>query len=101
MSYFYNIKLKSTYWAAIEIKRQFPELKHLDSEHVERNLAKLGVRIYFEENKKRPSWIRFTLPFAIIFGIFLIVISPLKYMATGKWSWRKDWIYNWFKSLGL
>ena len=97
MSTFWKFKTVSAY----KLKEAFPELKQILLEDIEQRLRYSGMILVKRERVSVPFWVRLTLPFALIAIIILYVSLPIKYMLNGKWGYNKDWLYNWFKSLGF
>lgn len=101
MSSFWEIKTRDYYWAGRELKKYIPELKNVDSVDIASNLRGSDLTILSEISVKRPAWIRFTLPFAFIFLVILLVSLPFKFMFIGNWRYQINWITNWFRAVGF
>lgn len=85
-------------------RETFPELNKLTYEELCDRWRSLGINFYTEEKKESRTWIRLTLPLALIFLIFMFLSLPIVYMITGKWGYghgKNNIIYNWFKELRL
>lgn len=100
MSRFWEIKTKDYYWTAIELKKRLPELSKSDVDDIASHLRGSGLTIVHEKNVPRPVWARLSLPFAIVFLLLLFVTMPIKFMFTGTWGYKWQWLTNWFRSLG-
>lgn len=82
----------------------FPELKKLTSEEMCDRFIELDLEFYTEKQIPVPFWMRFTLPFALITMLLMIIWIPILFMITGKWTYQlndKNRILNWFKALRL
>ena len=82
----------------------FPELNKVSSEEMCDRWIELGVDFYTDEKTPVKTWVRFTLPFAIILMLLMFIGLPFAFLITGKWSYplgKKNRILNWFKSLRL
>ena len=101
MSGFWKIKKLDYYSTALELKKYIPELKESYIDHIVDHLRGSGLSIIKEQQVKQSIWIRLTLPFAIVFLFLLLITSPLKFIITGRWSYRVLWISNWFRSVGF
>ena len=101
MSNFWEIKTEDYYWTAIELQKRIPELKQCHTDDIVSNLRGSGLFIVKKQSVKRPVWIRFTLPFAIVFFIALLLFLPIKFIVTGSWSYNNEMIANWFRSVGF
>ena len=100
MSNFWEIKKKDYYWTAMELKKYLPELKGSYVDDIENHLRGSGLGIVKEESVPRPIWARLSLPFALVFLLLLFVTMPIKFMITGTWGYKWQWLSNWFRSLG-
>jgi len=92
------------WWAASKIKDVIPELKNnknIPTEHISSHLKGTNMVFFEEEKKPVKIWMRFTLPFYVIFCTILIVSMPIFFIFTGKWGYDFNWAYNWGKSLNL
>lgn len=101
MKFYNKLKQKKTYWAALELKKAIPELKNIDSELLGSYLN--STKLEFYEGLKAPVkvWLRFTMPFAIITILLMLVFMPVVFIITGIWGYRIKWIINWFRSIGF
>lgn len=82
----------------------FPELRNLTSEEMCDRFIQLDLKFYSEKQTPVPVWLRFTMPFAIITLLLMIVGLPITFLVTGKWSYSqgdKLRIFNWLKALQL
>ena len=82
----------------------FPELNKVSSEDMCDRWIELGVDFYTDEKTPVKTWVRFTLPFAIVLMLLMFIGLPLAFLITGKWTYplgEKNRILNWFKSLRL
>lgn len=84
-----------------ELKKRIPELKDINSYHLEHHLKGSDLIFYKEDKTKVPFLIRITLPFALITWLLMFISLPFKFILTGNWGYDHDWSYNWFKSLKL
>jgi len=99
MAHFWEIKRRSSYQTALELKKILPELKNTNSLDIEDNLRSSGIYLVQIDTKLTPWWIRLTLPFGLIFLIFLFITLPIKFMFTGTWMYNWIWLNNWFSAL--
>jgi hypothetical protein len=82
----------------------FPELNKVSSEEMSDRWAKLGIDFYTEEKSTVKTWVRFTLPFALLLMILMFVLLPIVFIIRGEWNYplsEKSRVYNWFRSLKL
>lgn len=82
----------------------FPELKHIDSEEMTARFKKLDLEFYAEKLTSVKPIIRFTMPFAIILMLLMLIALPFVFLITGKWKYSlgdNNRILNWFRSLRL
>jgi hypothetical protein len=82
----------------------FPELGKLSNDEMLRRFRELGLEFYAEKLTPVPFWVRLTLPFALILMLLMLIVVPINFLVTGKWSYslgEKNRILNWFKSLRL
>lgn len=82
----------------------FPELNKVSSEDMCDRWIELGVDFYTDEKTPVKTWVRFTLPFAIVLMLLMFIGLPLAFLITGKWTYplgEKNRVLNWFKSLRL
>ncbi len=87
-----------------KFRELFPELRKVDSEELADRFIDLGLDFYTEEKTPVKTWVRFTLPFAIVLMLLMFIGLPFAFLITGKWSYplgEKNRILNWFKSLRL
>jgi hypothetical protein len=87
-----------------KFREVFPELNKVSSEDMRDRWIELGVDFFTEEITPVKTWMRFTLPFAIILMILMIIGIPFVFLITGKWTYslgEKNQILNWFRSLRL
>lgn len=101
MSKFWEIKIKNYHETALELKNHIPELNMCSIDDIVLCLRGSGLFVIKKQQITYPIWIRFTLPFAFIFLILLIISLPFKFMFTGNWNYRVQWINNWFYALGF
>jgi len=82
----------------------FPELNKVSSEEMCNRWIELGVDFYTDEKTPVKTWVRFTLPFAIVLMLLMFIGFPFVFLITGKWTYpvgKKNRILNWFRSLRL
>ena len=87
-----------------KFRETFPELKNVSSEEMRDRWISLGIDFYTEKKTPVKTWLRFTLPFAIILMLLMLIGLPIAFLITGKWFYphtKKDRILNWFRSLRL
>ena len=87
-----------------KFRETFPELNKVSREELCNRWIALGIEFYTEEEKEINSWIRITLPLALIVWVLMFVSLPFKYMATGVWGYNignKGFVYNWFAALQM
>ena len=87
-----------------QFKNTFPELQKLSSEELANRFIELKMDFYYEEKTPVSSWIRLTLPFALITMLLMIVGLPIVFCITGKWGYslgNKNRLLNWFRALKL
>lgn len=101
MSNFWKIEKKDYYWTAIELKKYLPQLKSSSVDDIVDDLRGSGLGVIKQSSVPKPFWIRLTLPFGILFFIVLIITLPIKFMITGTWGYKCQWLTNWFKALGF
>ncbi len=101
MANFWRITKRDYYWTALELKKILPELKQSFSDDIADNLRGSGLGFVSEESVPKPFWIRISLPFGLILLVFLLITSPIKFMVTGTWGYKVQWLSNWFKALGF
>ena len=83
-----------------KFRETFPELNKVSMEDMCIRWKSLGINFYTEEKVEVGGWVRLTLPFALVMWVLLFITLPLNFIITGKWGYG-DYLYNWFKSLGL
>jgi len=101
MSFYFKQRRIDYNSVAFELQNRIPELKKCNADDIVDRLRGSDLEFYKKEKIETPLIIRFTLPFALIFMLILLIGMPIKYIISGKWGYRIDWINNWFKSLGL
>ncbi len=101
MSNFWEIKKRDYYWTAIELKKYLPQLKGVPADDIVDNLRGSGLGVVSQESKPKPFWVRLSLPFGLILLLLLLVTLPIKFMFTGTWGYKLEWLSNWFKALGF
>ena len=87
-----------------KFKELFPELNKVDNEELANRFIDLELDFYTEVKTPVKSWIRFTLPFALLLMGLMFIGLPFVFMITGKWTYpltEKNRILNWFRSLRL
>ena len=101
MANFWQIKKKDYWWTALELKQRIPELKFVSTEDIADHLRGSGIGVVQEKSIAKPYWLRWTLPFGLIFFAVLFFTMPIKFMLTGTWGYQWVWLSNWFKGLGF
>ena len=87
-----------------KFRETFPELKKVSSEEMSDRFRELGLDFFQEKKTPVKTWMRFTLPFAIILMVLMLIALPIAFLITGKWTYplgEKNTILNWFRSLRL
>jgi hypothetical protein len=87
-----------------KFRETFPELNKVSSEEMCDRWISLGIDFYTYEKTEVKGWVRFTLPFALILFVLMVIGLPFAFMFTGKWGYgngKKSRILNWFRSLHL
>lgn len=79
----------------------FPELKKLGEQELCDRFQELGIEFYSEKQTPVKTWIRFTLPFALLFMLLMIIGLPFNFFIKGEWGYEMGWHYNWLKQLRL
>ena len=82
----------------------FPELSKVNNEELADRFIELGLDFYTEEKTPVPIWVRFTMPFALIVMLLMIIWLPINFFITGKWGYSlgdKNILLNWFRSVRL
>jgi hypothetical protein len=46
-------------------------------------------------------WIRLTMPLGLLLIFLMLITSPIKFMITGTWGYRIEWISNWLGAMGF
>ena len=85
-----------------KFRETFPELNKLSSEDLCDRFSELGVDFYVEHKTPVKLWVRFTVPFAVITILLMVLFSPIKFLFTGKWGYSygdKAFLLNWFRAL--
>ena len=102
-------KLKRT-WSHNDInympnfKKVFPELNHVSSEEMADRFIELGLDYFTETKTPVKLWIRFTLPFAVLTMLLMLIGLPITFLITGRWGYGlndKNRLLNWFRMLRL
>jgi hypothetical protein len=101
MANFWQIKTADYYWTARELKQYLPELKHSDTEDIVSRLRGSGIFLVRKQAVKRPMWIRLTMPLGLLLIFLMLITSPIKFMITGTWGYRIEWISNWLGAMGF
>lgn len=101
MANFWRITKRNEYWAAIELKKNIPELKRLNTDDIAQRLRDANLSIITEQIESVPFLVRLTLPFGLILFGLLLISLPIKFMLTGTWGYKVQWLSNWFKALGF
>ena len=99
MANFWRITKRDYYWTALELKKCIPELKNVDADDITDHLRGTGLGIVSTESVPKPFWVRLSLPFGLILLVFLLITSPIKFMLTGTWGYKVQWLSNWFTAL--
>ena len=87
-----------------KFRETFPELNKVSEEEMCDRWISLGIYFYTEEITEVKGWVRFTLPFALILSVLMVIGLPFAFMFTGKWGYgigEKSIILNWFRILRL
>ena len=87
-----------------KFRETFPELNKVSSEEMCDRWSSLGIDFYSEKKTPVKPWLRFTLPFAIILMLLMLIGLPIVFLITGSWFYphtKKDRILNWFRALRL
>jgi len=87
-----------------KFREVFPELNKVSSEEMCDRWIELGADFFTDEKTPVKTWIRFTLPFAIILMFLMLLGMPFVFLITGHWRYplsEKNRILNWFRSLRL
>jgi hypothetical protein len=101
MATFWRLQKQDYFFAAIELKKRIPELEQCDAEYLTSKLRGSNIQFYKTEKRETPLLIRLTLPFAIILFSVLFLLLPIKYVITGRWGYKVEWLQNWLRSLGF
>ena len=70
-----------------KFKEIFPELKNVSREEMRDRWIKLDVYFYTYEIAPVKTWVRFTLPFALILMLLMYIGLPFHFLITGKWAY--------------
>ena len=87
-----------------KFRETFPELNKVSGEEMCLRFKSLGLDFYTEKKTPVKPWLRFTLPFAIILMILMLIGLPIVFLITGNWHYphtKNVRILNWFRSLRL
>lgn len=101
MAIFWRLQKQDYFFVAIELKKRIPELGQCNAEYLADKLRGSNIKFYKTEKKETPLLIRLTLPFAIILFLALFLLLPIKYVITGRWGYKVEWIQNWLRALGF
>lgn len=85
-------------------KKVFPELSNVDSEELCDRFIDLNMEFYFEEKTPVRTWVRFTMPLALIIIILMIIAVPIFFLFTGQWGYslkKENRLLNWFRELKI
>jgi hypothetical protein len=85
-------------------QKEFPELNKVSNEKIAERWRKLGVDFYTMESVKTRTWIRFTLPFALILFLMMYIFIPVYFIINGRWAYNlknNSTIINWFRELKI
>lgn len=80
----------------------FPELRHLSSGQLRDRFADLGLDFYSKEECGVKWYVRLTLPLAVLVMLTMVILMPVNFLFTGKWSYGfsdRNFIRNWFEML--
>jgi hypothetical protein len=101
----FKVEKIDRYFIETKFKKEFQELKDIDSDVLEERLKNIGIYNYEEIDKFETNlFIRLSLPFALIVWILLFIFLPVNYILTGKWGYNfknKEFLVNWFRKLGF
>lgn len=100
MSMYWNLRRLDYNSAVYELKSRLPQLKNEDSDILADKLRGSGLMFYKRNQTKTPLFVRFTLPFAIVTLVLMLITLPINFLFTGEWGYKVNWIKNWFNSLG-
>lgn len=87
-----------------DFRKRFPELSRVRDETLEERFRLMGVMFYEAKRTPIKLWIRFTLPFAALLFLIMLISLPINFLVTGRWTYSlspSNHILNWFKSLGI
>ena len=101
MSKFWKIERKDYWWTANELQKRLPELKGSFVSDIEENLRGSGLTFMEYKSVKKPFWVRLSLPFGLLLMLILLIFLPVKFMFTGTWNYKWQWLSNWFTALGF
>ena len=85
-------------------KETFPELSKINNEELSDRFMELKLEFYYEEVVPVKFWIRFTMPFAFLLMLLMIIGMPICFLVTGSWKYPlsdENVILNWFKALRI
>jgi hypothetical protein len=85
-------------------KKVFPELKNVSSEEMADRFIELGLDYFTETKTPVKMWVRFTLPFALLAMLLMIIGLPITFLITGNWGYNlndKNIILNWLRMLRI
>lgn len=99
MSFFWKRKSADKYSFASWLKGEFPELRKYDTEQLWDALRETEYEVFYLDKKPVRLLVRLTMPIAVVFGLLMILASPINYIITGKWGYSKLWIRNWFEQI--
>lgn len=101
MAFYWKVRKLDYFMAAIELKKIFNELSECDSAILSDKLRGSHLYFYRQDKEKTPIWIRFTLPFAFVLLLLMIVFMPISYIITGEWGYKNKFVLNWMNKLGF
>ena len=70
-----------------KFRETFPELNKVSGEEMCDRWISLGIDFYTEKKTPVKPWLRFTLPFAIILMVLMLIALPFVFIITGKWNY--------------
>ena len=104
----YN-KLKRT-WSHNDLnyiprfRETFPELKKVSSEDLCERFIDLKMDFYYEQKTPVKSWMRLSMPFALLTMTLMFILIPINFLFTGEWGYdirKSTKLFNWLVSLKL
>ena len=101
MSQYWRLKKQDYFMTAIELQKCLPELEKCSIERIENHLRGSQLVFYKKENVRTSFVMRITLPLSFVAMIVLFIGMPINYIISGKWGYKRNWIANWFRSLGF